>query len=189
MTGKLVILSGPSGAGKSTIVSYLRKIADLNLGFSVSATTRAKRENETNGKEYFFLTIDEFKSRIEDNEFIEWEEVYPGLYYGTLKSEINKLVITGNNLIFDVDAVGGTNIKRQYKENALSIFIQPPSLEVLEERLKKRNTESEENIAKRVKKSKLELTYSRRFDKVIINDNLDTAQKEAEKLVREFLLK
>lgn len=188
MSGKLVIFSGPSGAGKSTLVQYLKSIPELNLGFSISATSRAKRENETEGKDYYFLSIEKFKSRIEENEFLEWEEVYPGQYYGTLKSEISRLTIDGKNILFDVDVVGGTNIKRQYKDNSLAVFVQPPSTEVLEQRLKNRKSETEESIAKRVKKSKLEMTYARRFDKILINDKLELAKKEAETLVREFLL-
>jgi len=189
MTGKLVIISGPSGAGKSTIVNYLKSMAGFNLDFSISATSRAKRPNETEGKEYYFLSIERFKSRIEDNEFLEWEEVYPGQYYGTLKSEINRLTIEEKNILFDVDVVGGTNIKRLNKDNSISIFVQPPSMEVLEERLRSRKTESEESINKRIKKSKLEMTYARRFDKIVINDNLERAQKEAETIVRDFLTK
>jgi guanylate kinase len=189
MSGKLVIFSGPSGAGKSTLVQYLKPIPELNLDFSISATSRAKRENETNGKDYYFLSIDEFKSRIEDNEFLEWEEVYPGQYYGTLRSEINRLTLNGKNIIFDVDVVGASNIRRQYKENSISIFVQPASMDVLEKRLKLRNTETEETISKRIKKAKLEMTYARRSDKIIINDLLETAKKEAEAIVREFLSK
>ncbi|MBN2486320.1 MAG: guanylate kinase [Bacteroidales bacterium] len=189
MSGKLVIFSGPSGAGKSTIVNHLKSIGEFNFGFSVSATTRPKRENENNGSDYHFLSIDDFKSRIEDNEFIEWEEVYPNQYYGTLKSEVNRITLNGKNLLFDVDVVGGTNIKRQYKDNAISVFIQPPSPEVLEARLKSRKTESEENLNKRLKKTRLEMTYARRFDKIIVNDDLETAKREAEAIVRDFLLK
>jgi guanylate kinase len=189
MSGKLVIFSGPSGAGKSTLVQHLKSIPEFNLGFSISATSRAKRGNETEGKEYYFLSIEHFKSRIEDNEFLEWEEVYPGQYYGTLKSEVTCLTIEGKNILFDVDVVGGSNIKRQYKENAISFFVQPPSMDVLEKRLKSRKTETEESIAKRIKKGKLEMTYARRFDKIIINDDLELAKKEVETLVREFLSK
>lgn len=189
MAGKLVIFSGPSGAGKSTIVKYLREIGDFNLDFSISATSRGKRDNETDGKDYYFLTLDKFKSRIEENEFLEWEEVYPGQYYGTLKSEIDRLTKAGKNIIFDVDVVGGANIKHQFRETSISIFIQPPSLEILKERLENRKTESEENIQKRLKKARLEMTYSRRFDHIVVNDKLETAKAEAEKLVKDFLSK
>jgi guanylate kinase len=187
MAGKLVIFSGPSGAGKSSIVKHLMDKEDLNLNFSVSATSRSKRENEMEGKDYYFLSIDGFKSRIEDNDFLEWEEVYPGQYYGTLKSEISRLTRAGLNIIFDVDVVGGSNIKRQFKEKAISIFVQPPSLDILKERLEKRKTETEESIQKRLKKARLEMTYSRRFDHIVVNDRLEMAQAEAEKLITEFL--
>jgi guanylate kinase len=187
MAGKLVIFSGPSGAGKSTIVKHLRDTKEFNLDFSVSATSRSKRENETEGKDYYFLSIDDFKNRIDDNEFLEWEEVYPGQYYGTLKSEISRLTRSGMNIIFDVDVVGGSNIKRQFKENAISVFIQPPSMDVLKERLENRHTETEESLQKRLKKAKLEMTYARRFDHIIVNSDLDKARQEAENLIRDFL--
>ncbi len=189
MAGKLVIFSGPSGAGKSTIVKYLREINELQLDFSVSATSRSKRIDETEGVDYYFLSIDAFKSRIEDNDFLEWEEVYPGQYYGTLKTEVDRLTKAGKNIIFDVDVVGGANIKRQFKDKAISIFVQPPTLDALKERLEKRGTESEESIQKRLKKARLELTYSRRFDHIVVNDKLETAREESEKLVREHLTK
>jgi guanylate kinase len=188
MAGKLVIISGPSGAGKSTIVHFLKGIEELNFEFSVSATTRAKREEEKDGEDYYFLSIDEFKNRIDDNEFLEWEEVYNKQLYGTLKSEITRLSLMEKNIIFDVDVAGATNIKRNYKEQSISIFIKPPSPEELEKRLKNRKTETEESIQKRVKKSKLELTYARRFDHIIVNDDLETAKAEVVKLVRDFLL-
>jgi guanylate kinase len=187
MAGKLVIFSGPSGAGKSTIVKHLRDIDEFALAFSISATSRPKREGEMEGKDYYFMSVDDFRSRIEDNDFIEWEEVYPKQYYGTLKSEITRLTREGNNIIFDVDVVGGSNIKRMNRDKAISVFIKPPSMEVLEERLEQRKTESEESKQKRLKKAKLELTYARRFDHVITNDDLKRATIEAEKLVRDFL--
>ncbi len=187
MAGKLVIFSGPSGAGKSSIVKYLKKIESFNLEFSISATSRAKRENEVEGVDYYFLDIDSFKSRMEDNEFLEWEEVYPHQYYGTLKTEINRLTRKGKNVIFDVDVVGAVNIKRQFKDKAVSIFIKPPSIEALAERLDKRNTDTEDSKKKRLKKSKLEMTYARRFDHQIVNEVLETAQQEAENIVQEFL--
>jgi guanylate kinase len=189
MSGKLVIFSGPSGAGKSTLVQYLKSLPELNLGFSISATSRAKRENETEGKEYYFMSIENFKSRIEDNEFMEWEEVYPGQYYGTLKSEIHRLSMDGKDILFDVDVIGGANIKRLYKDNSVSIFIQPPSMQTLENRLRSRKSESEESVNRRIKKAKLEMTYARRFDKILINDNLETAKEEAVAIVKDFLSK
>ena len=187
MSGKLVILSGPSGAGKSTIARHLLSKKSLNLAFSVSACSRKKRDDETDGKEYYFLSIDTFKSKIEDNEFLEWEEVYPNQYYGTLKMEVEKLRALGKNVIFDVDVVGGLNIKRKYKENALSVFVSPPSIETLEERLTTRNTESPESISRRVRKAKMEMVYAKRFDHIIQNDNLEIAFAEAESLVDKFL--
>jgi guanylate kinase len=186
MSGKLVILSGPSGAGKSSFAKHLLKNGKYNLAFSVSACSRKKREDEIEGKDYYFLTIDSFKSKIEENEFLEWEEVYPNHYYGTLKIEVDKLRSFGKNVLFDVDVMGGINIKRKYKEDALSIFISPPSFEILEERLVNRKTESEENISRRIRKAKLEMAYSTRFDH-FINDNLEEALKEADKVVGEFL--
>jgi len=187
MAGKLVIFSGPSGAGKSTIVKHLCSIERLNLGFSISATSRPKREDEVEGKDYYFISIDEFKARTEDNEFLEWEEVYPTQYYGTLKAEVDRLLLNGKNVIFDIDVVGGTNIKRQYKDKAMSIFIKPPSIEVLDERLSKRNTESEQSKKKRLKKVKLELTYEKRFDITLVNEDLEKSKKEAEIIVSKFL--
>ncbi len=187
MAGKLIIISGPSGAGKSTIVQHLKSKDDFNLEFSISATSRPKRGEEENGKDYYFLTIDNFRARIDDGEFLEWEEVYPKQLYGTLKSEVTRLSLKEKNIIFDVDVVGGTNIKRSYKDRSVSIFIKPPSIEAREERLKGRNTESEESIQKRIKKSRMEMTYARRFDHVIVNEDLETAKAEAEKIVREFL--
>jgi guanylate kinase len=188
MAGKLVILSGPSGAGKSTLAKHLLESKKYNLVFSVSACSRKQRPGEVEGKDYYFLSIDSFKSKIEEDEFLEWEEVYPGHYYGTLKIEIEKRRMTGDNVIFDVDVMGAINIKRKYKDEAISIFVKPPSIEVLEERLKKRKTDSPESIQKRLRKTKMELVYARRFDHIIENDNLDTAIAEIEKLVDDFLL-
>ena len=187
MPGKLVILSGPSGAGKSTLAKYLLENESYGLVFSVSATSREKRENEEHGKDYYFLSLDSFKGKIEDGEFLEWEEVYPNQYYGTLKLHAEALRTSGNNLIFDVDVMGGLNIKQKYKEDAISIFVQPPSTEVLEQRLRERKTESDESIKKRLKKSKMEMVYARRYDHIIVNDNLDNAKKEVDELVSKFL--
>jgi guanylate kinase len=187
MPGKLVILSGPSGAGKSTIARYLIDKNEYNLAFSVSACSRKKRENEVEGKDYYFMSVDSFKSKIEENEFLEWEEVYPSLYYGTLKSEVEKLRSLGKHVVFDVDVMGGINIKRSYKNDALSIFIKPPSVETLEERLVKRNTESPENIARRVRKAKMELAYANKFDHQVANEYLETAFSEVDRIVGQFL--
>lgn len=189
MAGKLVILSGPSGAGKSTIVKHLLNNPANNLVFSISACSRKIREGEVDGKDYYFMSIDTFKTKIEDNAFLEWEEVYPNHYYGTLRSQVEELRTTGKNVIFDVDVMGGINIKRFYKENAISIFVNPPSLEELEKRLKARKTESDESIAKRVRKAKMELSYAKKFEHIVTNDNLETALKEADQLVSTFLTK
>lgn len=186
MQGKLIIFSAPSGSGKTTIVKHLLS-KPYNLGFSVSATSRAIRGSEVHGKDYYFLTPDEFRSRIENNEFLEWEEVYSGSYYGTLKSEVERLRNAGTNVVFDVDVVGGCNIKKYYGNEALSVFIQPPSIEELEKRLKSRSTDTDEVIAKRVEKAAYELTFAPQFDVVLINDQLEKALNEAERLVERFL--
>jgi guanylate kinase len=186
MKGKLIIFSAPSGAGKTTIVRHLldRK---LNLEFSVSATSRAPRPNETNGKDYYFLTEKEFKRKIENNEFLEWEEVYNGVYYGSLKSEVERIRNLGKNVIFDVDVVGGLNIKKFYDDEALAIFVQPPSVEELRKRLISRSTETEEKIQMRIAKAEHELSFAKQFDKLVTNNDLEQACREAEELIREFL--
>jgi guanylate kinase len=189
MPGKLVILSGPSGAGKSTIAKYLLDNKKYNLAFSVSACSRKKRDYEVEGKDYYFMSVDSFKSKIEENEFLEWEEVYPSLYYGTLKSEVEKIRSMGMNVIFDVDVMGAMNIKRKYKDEAVSVFIMPPSLEVLEQRLVSRNTESPENIARRVRKAKMELAYAGKFDHQVSNDKLELACREVDHILDLFLKK
>jgi guanylate kinase len=186
--GKLIIFSAPSGAGKTTIVSHLLR-KNLNMGFSVSATSRKPRGIEVDGKDYYFLSVDEFKSKIDNDEFLEWQEVYPGCFYGTLKSEVERLCKKGQNILFDVDVVGGCNIKKFYGEKALAVFVQPPSIAELEKRLIARSTDSEEVIARRVSKAAKELEYGPQFDIVIVNDNLDMALKEAEQKVIEFLNK
>ncbi|PKQ68092.1 guanylate kinase [Labilibaculum manganireducens] len=188
MSGKLFIFSAPSGSGKTTIVQHLLK-QNFKLEFSISATSRAKRANEIDGKDYHFLSVEEFKTRIENDEFLEWEEVYEGCFYGTLKSEVDKIRKKGKNVIFDVDVVGGTNIKKFYKQEALAIFIQPPSITELENRLRNRNTDSDEVIAKRVEKFKFELAFSDQFDKIIVNDKLEDAFAEAETALHDFLSK
>jgi guanylate kinase len=186
MPGKLVILSGPSGAGKSTIVRHLLSNPDYNLAFSVSACSRKKREGEIEGKDYYFITVDSFKSKIEEHEFLEWEEVYPSLYTELSKQKSRSSGRWGK-CNFDVDVMGGINIKRKYKEEAVSIFIKPPSLEVLEERLTKRNTDTPDSIAKRVRKARMEMVYANKFDHQIINEVIETACKEADQVVRNFL--
>jgi guanylate kinase len=187
MAGKLVILSGPSGAGKSTLTKHLLENEKYNLVFSISACSRKIRPGEVEGKDYYFLSVDSFKSKIEEEEFLEWEEVYPTQYYGTLKLEVEKLRMTGKNVIFDVDVMGAINIKRKYKDEAIAIFVKPPSIELLEERLMKRNTETPENIQRRVRKSKMELAYARRFDYIITNDKLEEAFAEVDDVVGHFL--
>ena len=187
MAGKLIIFSAPSGAGKSTLVNYILELG-FNLEFSVSATSRAPRGSEINAREYYFLSPDEFRQRIENKEFIEYEEVYPDCYYGTLRTEIERITANGNNIIFDVDVVGGLNIKKQYPDNSLSLFIAPPSVEELQKRLIQRATDTAEMIKKRVDKAAFEMTFAPQFDAIVINDNLDIAKAETERLIREFLV-
>ena len=180
----VLIVSAPSGGGKSTIVGHLLKTFNF-FDFSVSATSRAPRGAEVNGKEYFFLTQEEFKRRALNGDFVEYEEVYPGLFYGTLKSEVER--IWGNNkvILFDIDVMGGINLKKLYGEKALSLFIAPPSLDTLRERLIKRGTDTPEAIGKRVAKAEIEMKYSGNFDKILINDDLQTALNEVELIIRE----
>ena len=184
--GKLIIFSAPSGAGKTTIVQHLLE-QDLNLEFSISATSRGMRHTETDGKDYYFLTPEEFRSKIDNHEFLEWEEVYAGTFYGTLKSEVERIRSNGQNVIFDVDVVGGCNIKKFYGDDALAVFIQPPSIEELRKRLISRSTDSPEVIEKRVAKAEYELTFASQFDRIIVNEHLETAFDEAEKCIREFI--
>lgn len=186
MEGKLIIFSAPSGAGKTTIVQYLLSIFP-EISFSISCTTRPKRENEVDGKDYYFLTEEQFQEKIKNNEFIEYEEVYKGRYYGTLHSEIERLWNQGKHVIFDIDVRGGLNLKKQFKNRALAIFIAPPSLKDLEERLKNRNTENLESLLTRIQKADEELSFAKDFDAVIINDNLEKAQNKAKTLVKNFL--
>lgn len=184
--GKLIIVSAPSGSGKSTIIGKIMEKYD-NLHFSISATSRPPRGNEQNGVEYFFLTPEEFKKKIENNEFIEYEEVYPDKFYGTLKSQVENQLTRGENVVFDVDVKGGINIKKQFGKRALSIYVMPPSIEELRRRLIKRGTDSPEMIEQRVAKAEQELTYANQFDKIIVNDILDVAVNEAMNIVTEFL--
>lgn len=186
MEGKLVIISAPSGAGKTTIVKHLLN-SGLNLSFSVSATTRKVRGNETDGTDYFYLSVDEFKKRINESEFIEWEEVYKDLYYGTLKSELDRIWAEGNHVLFDVDVQGGIKLKRIFGDRSISIFIKTPSVEELEKRLIKRATETPEKIKMRVEKAREEIKLARHFDSIIINDKLEDAKDESYRLVSDFL--
>ena len=184
--GKCVIISAPSGAGKTTIVHHL--IAkDLGLAFSVSATSRERRTHEVDGKDYFFITEAEFKERIAQDAFVEREEVYPGQYYGTLRSEIERIWADGHHPIFDVDVEGGLNLKKFFGEKALAIFVAPPSMAALGERLRDRGTETEESLTRRLSKAAHELTYADRFDAVVVNDDRERACKEAVERVRSFL--
>lgn len=186
MKGKAIIFSAPSGAGKTTIVHHLLK-SDLNLAFSVSACSRPMRPNEVHGEDYYFLSVEEFKVKIIRNEFLEWEEVYKDNFYGTLKSEIERIWESGKHVIFDVDVVGGINLKKYFGKNALSVFVKAPSIAHLEARLKLRETETPESIARRIGKAEKEMTYATQFDYVLLNDDLDKACLEAENLVSNFL--
>lgn len=184
--GKLLIFSAPSGSGKTTIVKELLKDFS-NIEFSISACSRSPRKGETHGKDYYFLKVDDFKKKIENDEFIEWEEVYNDNFYGTLKSEVTRIWEKGNHVIFDVDVVGGLNIKKQFGEKALSVFVQPPSIDELKKRLNNRGTETQEQIDKRIDKAEYELSFAKGFDVVIFNDDLVKAVEETKKMVREFL--
>jgi guanylate kinase len=184
--GKLIIFSAPSGAGKTTIVKHILNCG-FNFGFSISATTRQPRGTEVNGREYYFLSPEDFKKKVENGEFLEWEEVYPGSFYGTLKSEVERICKNGQHIIFDVDVIGGYNIKKIYGHQALAIFVQPPSIKELQNRLILRSTDTPEIIQKRLEKAELEMSYAPLFDTIVINDQLDIALKEAAEKVRVFL--
>ena len=184
--GKLIVISAPSGAGKTSIVHFLLGKTDA-LSFSVSACSRARRDNETDGIDYHFLTVDEFQKEIKKDSFLEWEEGYKNQYYGTLKSEVEKIWQKGKTVIFDVDVVGGLNIKKQYQKECLSIFIMPPSLAVLEERLQKRGSESKESLQKRVAKAKEEIAKRMEFDQVILNDDFEVACMETMEVIQKFI--
>lgn len=184
--GKCVIVSAPSGSGKTTIVKHLLKSVP-GLQFSVSATSRPPRPGERHGEDYYFLSADAFRKKISESAFLEWEEVYEGRYYGTLKSEVERIRYSGGHVIFDLDVVGGSNLKKYFGDEALSVFIRPPSIEELEKRLRNRLTESEETLKMRIDKAAHELTYSGRFDCVIVNDELDAACREAEEKIASFL--
>lgn len=185
---KVIIFSAPSGSGKSTIINYLMQ-QGLNLHFSISATSRPPRGQEQHGVEYFFLTPDEFRQHIANGDFLEYEEVYKDRFYGTLKSQLDKQLERGENIVCDVDVLGGINIKKHYGEQALSIFIQPPSIEVLRQRLVGRGTDSEEVINDRIARAEFELSHASQFDTIVINDDLATAQAEALEKIKDFLNK
>ncbi|HQH18083.1 MAG TPA: guanylate kinase [Bacteroidales bacterium] len=186
MKGKLIILSAPSGSGKTTIVHRILA-SRKDVEFSVSACSRAKRPNEIDGKDYYFFTAEEFKKRINNNEFLEWEEVYQGAYYGTLKSVVEKMRDNGTHIIFDVDVVGGLNIKKYATNDALALFIMPPSIEELEKRLRNRSTETADSLKKRIAKATYELTFANQFDQIIINDDLEKAVMETLHTINNFL--
>jgi guanylate kinase len=185
--GKLIVFSAPSGAGKTSIVRYLLNKPELRLSFSVSATSRPPRTGEKNGVDYYFITQDEFQKAIDKGEFVEWEEVYHGTYYGTYKKEIQRILNEGKNVIFDIDVVGGINIKKLYPEETMAVFVKPPSVKELEKRLRSRATDSEDKIAERIAKAGKELSYESQFDISIVNDDLQKAQEEAYKAVYNFI--
>jgi len=184
--GKAIIVSAPSGAGKTTIVKHLLSVIP-ELEFSISACSRLKREKETEGKDYYFITAEQFREKISRDEFIEWQEVYPGSYYGTLKSEMERIWQEVKTPIFDVDVLGGINLKKYFGETALAIFIRPPSLEVLESRLRHRGTESEENLQIRLNKAEEEMTFSDQFDRIVVNDEISLSSIRVTNLILEFL--
>lgn len=185
--GKLIVFSAPSGSGKTTIVHHLLKQAELNLSFSISATSREKRGQEEDGKDYYFISAKKFKKFIEKDKFIEFEEVYTNNYYGTLKKEVKRLRKQGKNVIFDIDVVGGLNIKKHFPKKTLAIFVKPPSLEEMERRLRNRKTDSEEKIIERIAKAEREMSYAKYFDVILINDDLEQAKQEAYQLIKKFI--
>lgn len=187
-SGKLIIFSAPSGAGKSTLVQYLLTCG-FDMEFSISATSRKPRGEEIEGKDYYYLSIEKFKQKIDNEEFVEFEEVYTDCFYGTLRSEIERISANQKNIVFDVDVVGGLNIKKFYGQRALALFVAPPSIDVLHERLTNRGTDTPEMIKKRIMKADLEMTYASKFDHIIVNDNLEEAKAEAKKKISSFLNK
>jgi guanylate kinase len=187
--GKLIVFSAPSGSGKTTIVRHLLGIPELNLEFSISATSREPRGEEIHGKDYYFISLSEFKSHIKANDFLEWEEVYRDNFYGTLKSEIERIWALGKNVIFDIDVAGGLRIKSKFPNETIAIFVKPPSIDELKIRLKKRSTESDDKINMRIAKASVELATAPQFDKIIKNYDLDVAKEEAYQLVKSFINK
>jgi guanylate kinase len=185
--GKLIVFSAPSGSGKTTIVRHLLKQADLNLEFSISAATREARGEEVSGKDYYFMSLDQFKQHIKNEDFVEWEEVYRDNFYGTLKSEVERIWAKGKNVIFDIDVAGGLRIKSKFPEETLAVFVKPPSVDELKRRLKERSTESDEKINMRIAKAHVELATAPQFDVVIKNYDLEVALEEANQLVKEFV--
>lgn len=185
--GKLFVFSAPSGSGKTTIVRHLLAQENFNLAFSISATSRAPRGTEINGEDYYFISLSDFKNKIKNEEFLEWEEVYRDNFYGTLKSEIERIWALNKHVIFDIDVVGGLSIKKQFPDETLCVFVKPPSIEELKNRLKKRSTETEDKINMRIAKASVELATAPQFDKIIKNYNLEVALKETEELVNNFL--
>lgn len=184
--GKLLIFSAPSGAGKTTLVRYLMSEIP-SLEFSISACSRKAREGEKNGVDYYFLSVEEFQSKINNNEFVEWEEVYKGMYYGTLMAEVERIRNRGNHVVFDLDVKGGVNIKKIFGEEVLAVFVKPPSIEVLKQRLINRGTETEESILTRLERAEFELGFENKFDLTIVNDNLEMAKAQALKEIHKFL--
>ncbi|MBA6313644.1 guanylate kinase [Cellulophaga baltica] len=185
--GKLIIFSAPSGSGKTTIVRHLLEKTDLNLAFSISATSRPRRGKEKNGEHYYFMSLSEFKRHIKNDDFLEWEEVYRDNFYGTLKTEVERLWAEGKNVIFDIDVVGGLRIKKKFPDQTLAVFVKPPSVDELKIRLKKRSTESDDKINMRIAKASVELATAPQFDRIIKNYDLDTALAESYELVQDFL--
>ncbi|MBD5201483.1 MAG: guanylate kinase [Bacteroidales bacterium] len=185
--GKIIILSAPSGTGKSTIIRQLMEMPDLNLGFSISATSRSPRQGEEHGREYYFISEEDFRDRVARGEFVEWEEVYAGTCYGTLLSEVERVTGSGKNLIMDIDVKGGVNVKERFGDDALSIFILPPDLDTLARRLRGRATDSEEKIAQRLAKAEYELSFADRYDRQIVNDALPEAVSEVRNCILSFL--
>lgn len=187
--GKLIVFSAPSGSGKTTIVRHLLSQEQFNLEFSISATSRAPRGDEENGKDYYFISLDTFKQHIKNEDFLEWEEVYRDNFYGTLKEEVHRIWAMGKHVIFDIDVVGGLRIKKKFPERTLAVFVKPPSVDELKIRLKKRKTESKEKINMRIAKASVELATAPQFDHIILNDDLSKALAEADSLVSDFLKK
>ncbi len=187
--GKIIVVSAPSGTGKSTIIKAISEKGDIDMKFSVSATNRSPRPGEVDGVSYNFLTTETFKEKIAENAFVEWEEVYPGRYYGTLKSEIDRTCDAGHNVILDIDVKGALNVKKFFGDKALTIFIQPPSVEELKKRLEARGTETPESLNQRLSKAEYELSFAPQFDRTVVNDNLETAVVDTEAVIKDFLAK